>query len=178
MLVLEQQRRIANLENELQKAQELMEQLHQYTTYLEKESEQRDTKKKKSRYWTQSEHSKFLEALERFGPKDVKAISNFVGTRSMTQVRTHAQKYFARIEKELRKQRQEQLDKAYKQTSGVNSDTNIHSTESADEDDEFNRVETKGISSSSSAGDGGGGGGAAAAAGGGTVHAVHMPPHE
>jgi len=33
----------------------------------------------------------------RFGPKDVKAIANHVGTRSATQVRTHAQKYFIRL---------------------------------------------------------------------------------
>lgn len=56
-----------------------------------------------SRYWTQEEHEAFLEALERFGPKDVKAISAFVGTRNPTQVRTHAQKYFLRLDREKKK---------------------------------------------------------------------------
>jgi SHAQKYF class myb-like DNA-binding protein len=50
-----------------------------------------------SRYWTTEEHKRFLEALKKFGHKDVKAISNFVGTRNSTQVRTHAQKYYLRL---------------------------------------------------------------------------------
>ena len=35
--------------------------------------------------------------MKKFGHKDVKAISNFVGTRNSTQVRTHAQKYYLRL---------------------------------------------------------------------------------
>jgi hypothetical protein len=46
-------------------------------TQLEQESQ--------SRYWTGEEHHKFLEAIESFGPKDVKAIATFVGSRSATQ---------------------------------------------------------------------------------------------
>jgi len=57
------------------------------------------TKKPQSRYWTKLEHELFLEALEKFGPKDVKSISTHVGTRTPTQVRTHAQKYFLRLKK-------------------------------------------------------------------------------
>jgi hypothetical protein len=34
-----------------------------------------------------------------YGHKDVKAIARFVGTRNATQVRTHAQKYFLKLEK-------------------------------------------------------------------------------
>jgi len=52
------------------------------------------------RYWTQEEHQRFLEALEKFGTRNVRAISEYVGTRNATQVRTHAQKYFLRLTRE------------------------------------------------------------------------------
>jgi len=55
--------------------------------------------KTQSRYWTKAEHELFLEALEKFGQKDVKSISTHVGTRTPTQVRTHAQKYFLRLKR-------------------------------------------------------------------------------
>lgn len=51
------------------------------------------------RYWTSAEHDLFLEALEKYGPKDNKSIAQYVGTRNATQVRTHAQKYFLKKEK-------------------------------------------------------------------------------
>lgn len=57
-----------------------------------------------SRYWTPCEHKLFLEALQKFGHKDLRAISNFVGTRNMTQVRTHSQKYFMRLMREAKRQ--------------------------------------------------------------------------
>jgi hypothetical protein len=38
-----------------------------------------------------------LDALQIIGPKDVKAIASFVGSRSATQVRTHAQKFFLKL---------------------------------------------------------------------------------
>jgi len=64
-----------------------------------------DTKPKaQSRYWTDEEHALFLEALSIYGPKDVKSISNHVGTRNTTQVRTHSQKYFLRLERERKKE--------------------------------------------------------------------------
>lgn len=52
------------------------------------------------RYWTPTEHSRFVEALEKYGRKDVKSIAKYVETRNATQVRTHAQKYFLRMKKE------------------------------------------------------------------------------
>jgi len=56
--------------------------------------------KNTQRYWTPAEHERFLEALNRYGRKDVKAIADHVETRNATQVRTHAQKYFIRIKRE------------------------------------------------------------------------------
>mmetsp|Transcript_12298 Transcript_12298/g.25297 ORF Transcript_12298/g.25297 Transcript_12298/m.25297 type:complete len:212 (+) Transcript_12298:53-688(+) len=73
------------------------------------------------RAWTEEEHSKFLEGLEKFrtadtqavkengelsvglGPGIAEVISVFIGTRSVTQVRSHAQKYFQRQRREQAK---------------------------------------------------------------------------
>lgn len=55
-----------------------------------------------SRYWTPDEHARFLDALDQYGAKDVRAIAGFVGTRNATQVRTHAQKYFLRKAREAK----------------------------------------------------------------------------
>ncbi|KAL0055709.1 hypothetical protein WJX82_003514 [Trebouxia sp. C0006] len=48
--------------------------------------------------WSEEEHEKFLEAIDRFG-RNWKDIVSFVGTRSVSQVRSHAQKHFIRLEK-------------------------------------------------------------------------------
>lgn len=48
--------------------------------------------------WSEDEHEKFLEAIDRFG-RNWKEIVSFVGTRSVSQVRSHAQKHFIRLEK-------------------------------------------------------------------------------
>lgn len=58
-----------------------------------------DKKAGQTRYWTPAEHQRFLEGLAKYGPKDVKAISEYVATRTATQVRTHSQKYFLRLAK-------------------------------------------------------------------------------
>lgn len=57
-----------------------------------------------SRYWTPSEHKLFVEALLRFGPKDLKNIAAYVGTRNMIQCRTHEQKCFMRLMREAQKE--------------------------------------------------------------------------
>ncbi len=49
------------------------------------------------RYWTEAEHTRFLDALQIVGPKDVKGIASIVGSRNATQARTHAQKYFLKL---------------------------------------------------------------------------------
>ena len=54
----------------------------------------------KSRYWTEEEHQRFLEAINIYGPKDVKNIAKFVGTRNPTQVRSHAQKYSMKMSRQ------------------------------------------------------------------------------
>lgn len=64
-----------------------------------------DERAGKTRYWTEMEHNQFLFAVKLYGPKNYVAISQFVGTRSPKQVRTHAQKYQMRLEREAKKRR-------------------------------------------------------------------------
>jgi len=77
-------------------------------------------KKKQSRYWQPDEHIRFLEAVKKYGIKDVRAISIYVGTRSSTQVRTHAQKWLLKHEREHKN-----LNGKYPQTFGSNVDPNL-----------------------------------------------------
>lgn len=104
-VMVNQQRRIQELENELRAAHSEIHRLKTRQVELEKERGEcsganEETKKPTSRYWTPEEHRRFLEGLEMFGSKDIKAISNHVGTRNATQVRTHAQKYYLRLTRE------------------------------------------------------------------------------
>lgn len=48
--------------------------------------------------WTVEEHKKFLEAIGIYG-RDWKKVQLHVGTRTTTQTRSHAQKYFAKAQK-------------------------------------------------------------------------------
>lgn len=48
--------------------------------------------------WTDKEHQKFLEAIKLYGNKWGKIVS-FIGTRTVAQTRSHAQKHFAKLAK-------------------------------------------------------------------------------
>ncbi|EYU19585.1 hypothetical protein ABFS82_06G106300 [Erythranthe guttata] len=48
--------------------------------------------------WTEPEHDKFLEALQLFD-RDWKKIEAFVGSKTVIQIRSHAQKYFMKAQK-------------------------------------------------------------------------------
>jgi len=48
--------------------------------------------------WTKDEHFRFLEALKYFG-KEWKKVQEHVKTRTSTQARSHAQKFFYKLEK-------------------------------------------------------------------------------
>lgn len=49
--------------------------------------------------WTQQEHVLFIEGLKIYG-KNWKKVESYIGTRTGTQIRSHAQKFFNRIKKE------------------------------------------------------------------------------
>ncbi len=48
--------------------------------------------------WTQEEHSLFVEGLRLYG-REWKKIGAMITTRTVTQIRTHAQKHFAKESK-------------------------------------------------------------------------------
>ena len=49
--------------------------------------------------WTRDEHNKFVDGLRKYG-KNWKLIEDYVNTRSGSQIRSHAQKFFSRLEKQ------------------------------------------------------------------------------
>lgn len=48
--------------------------------------------------WTQEEHKKFIKGLKIFG-KDWIQIQNYIGTRTSAQTRSHAQKFFGKLQR-------------------------------------------------------------------------------
>lgn len=52
-------------------------------------------------HWNEVEEKKLSEALIKFDKKDYKKISEYVGSRSATQVRTHLQKMRGKLNKKL-----------------------------------------------------------------------------
>jgi SHAQKYF class myb-like DNA-binding protein len=55
--------------------------------------------------WTHDEHFRFIEAMLLYG-NDWKKVQKHIGTRSPTQARSHAQKFFIRIKKKIFKDRE------------------------------------------------------------------------
>eukprot|EP00961_Rhodomonas_salina_P187671 2532818-Rhodomonas_salina.1 len=71
----------------------------------EKGAKPRTRQNKKPVFWTSDEHERFLAALQRFNGGDqeglgagvAELVSMALGTRTVSQVRSHAQKYFLRL---------------------------------------------------------------------------------
>ena len=68
------------------------------------ETNDSENKQKDSIYntgrWTEEEHKKFVEGILKYG-NEWKKVQNVIKTRSSTQARSHAQKFFLRIKKDL-----------------------------------------------------------------------------
>jgi len=131
---LKQQLRLVTLELVHLQSQVEKQQMHQQMDRQQQEW--------KSRYWTAQEHQRFLEALKVHGQKDFKSIASFVGSRSSTQVKTHAQKYFQK----LAKQKQH--------TGHRGGDGNASSSTPDDEAGSTSREESRGSSGETESGSG------------------------
>jgi SHAQKYF class myb-like DNA-binding protein len=68
------------------------------STNASKEANSKFSSKSSGR-WTKEEHQKFVEGLRKFG-KNWKQVEEYVGTRNGAQIRSHAQKFFNRLERE------------------------------------------------------------------------------
>ncbi|CAL5977324.1 Myb-like_DNA-binding domain-containing protein [Hexamita inflata] len=56
--------------------------------------------RQKRTFWTQEEHFQFLKYVQKYGRSNIKEVSKcMTGVRSVQQVRTHAQKYFEKLDK-------------------------------------------------------------------------------
>lgn len=125
-MIVDQQRKIQQLEDELRQARDQVEMMNSQLSSYEQDRG-KEKKKPQSRYWTPEEHQRFLEALQKYGHKDVKSISMHVSTRNATQVRTHAQKYFLRLERERRKKEENSSNQ-----DGYNSSSSMDDGDSPD----------------------------------------------
>ncbi|KAK1299066.1 Transcription factor DIVARICATA [Acorus calamus] len=66
--------------------------------FLERSGSKSEQERRKGIPWTEEEHRLFLLGLDKFGKGDWRSISrNFVISRTPTQVASHAQKYFIRL---------------------------------------------------------------------------------
>lgn len=81
----------------------------------EDDDEQDDAKPVKANTgrWTEAEHKLFLQGLETFPYRAWKKIATLIKTRTVVQIRTHAQKYYQKLEKEeARMKEREAQDRA------------------------------------------------------------------
>ncbi|MCL7021828.1 hypothetical protein MKW94_006259 [Papaver nudicaule] len=69
-----------------------------------------ESERKKGIPWTEEEHRAFLYGLEKYGKGDWRSISrNAVQTRTPTQVASHAQKYFLRLNAEKKERKRSSI---------------------------------------------------------------------
>ena len=73
----------------------------QKISYISKENENSDSNNEyHSGRWTNEEHDKFIEGILKYG-NEWKRVQSIIKTRSSTQARSHAQKFFLRMKKEI-----------------------------------------------------------------------------
>ena len=100
------------------------------STPSENENLQNNDSKKHSKYnsgrWTQEEHKKFIDGILEYG-NEWKKVQSLIKTRSSTQARSHAQKFFLRIKKNLN----------ITDTQNISNDNNYNSSPSSSSQDNF-----------------------------------------
>jgi SHAQKYF class myb-like DNA-binding protein len=80
--------------------------------------------------WTKEEHQRFIEGIKKYG-KNWKQVEDHVGTRSGAQIRSHAQKFFIRLEREYnlkldgsKNQTDQQIKESIRKISDASASTN------------------------------------------------------
>jgi len=82
------------------------------------------TVSKQRENWNQEEHQKFLEALKLFD-RDWKQIEKFIGTKNVIQIRSHAQKYFSKVQKNQTGERIPPPRPKKKQSSAITAQSKV-----------------------------------------------------
>ena len=59
--------------------------------------------------WSKDEHIRFIEAIKMYG-KNWKKVQAFIGTRSGAQIRSHAQKFVNRLQKQVNNKKDKKND--------------------------------------------------------------------
>ncbi|KAJ6881937.1 transcription factor MYBS1 [Populus alba x Populus x berolinensis] len=97
---------------------------HESSGHGGKGASRSEQERKKGIPWTEEEHRLFLLGLDKFGKGDWRSISrNFVISRTPTQVASHAQKYFIRLNSMNRDRRRSSIHDI---TSLNNGDVSSH----------------------------------------------------
>jgi SHAQKYF class myb-like DNA-binding protein len=78
--------------------------------------------------WTKEEHQSFVEAIKVHG-KNWKKVEEYVGTRSGAQIRSHAQKFFLKLEKEIKTSQKGKGQKEQKRSSKKVSEGSISTSD-------------------------------------------------
>jgi SHAQKYF class myb-like DNA-binding protein len=79
--------------------------------------------------WSKDEHERFLQGLELYG-RSWKKIKKIVGTRSATQIRSHAQKFFAREGNSSNENISDEKHELYQEESIIQKSLDLTSFES------------------------------------------------
>ena len=76
--------------------------------------------------WSEEEHLKFIDGILEYG-NEWKKVQNLIGTRSSTQARSHAQKFFLRLKKNFNLDNNNELSECYSTSiSPVSNSKNVN----------------------------------------------------